>query len=563
MSLNRIRTLRLVLMLLAAVFLGLSSAAVFSAAGAITANLYQQDYADSLNVVAEDMTTVVEETTAVYTDTTSVTETETDVGEQEECSETEPTTAVTNTAESSAYAEEPEQYKVVRILTLDGTSFRLPASILSVLALSFTALFLILFPRSKAGPGPDGAVLILSGAVFLLLLGYFPRNLYFGLFSVRMLPTPILMRGILQNVFTVLMLSLYAFLILYALKELLSWFSAKADCEWILLRRLLRRRTKNGEKPQRAVIPAVFLLSLEVVLLVLFIVCKFYWHFNYSLPVSTDLPYYLRLFLSVSAILLLILFTILTLRAGLRDMTAVRDAAVEKAVQNERLRVELIANVSHDLRTPLTSIIGYGNLLEQEDLSETGSENLNLLNQKAGYMKELVDSLFELTKVSSGVLAPNMTELDLIRLLEQAVGLLEDDLKAAGLTIRRHYCRDSFPIETDGNFMSRVFMNLLQNAVKYALSGTRIHITLTEEDSAAQVRITNVASYEMDFDPSEITERFTRGDHARTEKGSGLGLAIAKTYTEAVGGTFLVEIDGDVFAAVVKLPCDSPKSRKH
>ena len=144
MSLNRIRTLRLVLMLLAAVFLGLSSAAVFSAAGAITAYLYQQDYADSLNAVAEDMTAVVEETTAVYTDTTSVTETETDVGEQEEFSETEPTTAVTNTAESSAYAEEPEQYKVVRILALDGTSFRLPASILSVLCFlgTFRGIFI-------------------------------------------------------------------------------------------------------------------------------------------------------------------------------------------------------------------------------------------------------------------------------------------------------------------------------------------------------------------------------------------------------------------------------------
>ena len=562
MSLNRIRTLRLIFLILAAVFLGLTSAAVLSAAGVITASFYQQDYVDYLNVTAEDTTAAAaEETTVIYTDATSVTETET-AREYEELTKAEPTTAVTDTTESSAETEEPGRYQIVRILSLDSTSLRLPASVLSVLALSFTALYLFLFPKKEAGPGPDGAVLILALVIFLLMRWCFPRNLYFGLFSVRMLPTGILLRGILLDVLTVLVLSLYAFLMLYALKELISWLFAKADCEWILLRRLLRRRTDNGEKPQRAVIPAVFLLSLEGVLLVLLIICETYWHFNKSLPVSTDLPFFLRLFMEVFAFLLLILFTILTLRAGLRDMTAVRDAAVEKAVQNERLRVDLIANVSHDLRTPLTSILGYGDLLEQEELSETGSENLNLLNQKAGYMKELVDSLFELTKVGSGVLAPDMTELDLVRLLEQTVGLLEDDLKTAGLTVRRHYCRDSFPIETDGNFMSRVFMNLLQNAVKYALSGTRIHITLTEEDAMAQVRITNVASYEMDFDPSEITERFTRGDQARTEKGSGLGLAIAKTYTEAVGGTFTVEIDGDVFAAVVKLPCTSEKSRK-
>ena len=235
----------------------------------------------------------------------------------------------------------------------------------------------------------------------------------------------------------------------------------------------------------------------------------------------------------------------------LRDQ---RDTAVRTAVANERFKVELISNVSHDLRTPLSAILGYGELLEQEELSPTGREHLRRLNQKAGYMRDLVESLFELTKVSSGAAELRREEIDLIRLVEQTLGLFDDRLQERELRICRHYFADRAPLCTDGARMHQVFANLIGNAVKYTLPGTRIHIEMKKEGAGYTVRITNIASYEMNFDPEEILQRFTRGDKMRTTEGSGIGLAIAKTYTESVGGSFSVTVDGEQFSAIVTLP---------
>ncbi|MBR4000639.1 MAG: GHKL domain-containing protein [Clostridia bacterium] len=169
-------------------------------------------------------------------------------------------------------------------------------------------------------------------------------------------------------------------------------------------------------------------------------------------------------------------------------------------------------------------------------------------------MRDLVESLFELTKVSSGVLESRRDEIDLVRLLEQTIGLFDDQLTEAGLVVRRNYSADSIPAITDGARMHQVFANLLGNAIKYALQGTRIYLDVTESDDSYRIRMTNTASYEMDFKPEEIMQRFARGDKARSTKGSGLGLAIAQTYTESVGGQFHVAVDGDQFSAVVTLP---------
>lgn len=233
---------------------------------------------------------------------------------------------------------------------------------------------------------------------------------------------------------------------------------------------------------------------------------------------------------------------------------ALQAEAVQTAVSAERFRVELIANVSHDLRTPLTAIIGYGELLQKQPLNEQGAQQLAQLNRKAAYVKDLVDSLFELTKVSSGEAKPNITRIDLIRLLEQTLGIFDDRLSAANLTVKRHYCAPSVMLDTDGARMHQVFANLVGNAVKYAKPDTRIHLTVTRGEGRVCVRMTNVASYEMDFSPEEIVQRFARGDRARTTQGSGIGLAIAETYTASVGGSFRVEIDGEQFSAVTELP---------
>ena len=230
------------------------------------------------------------------------------------------------------------------------------------------------------------------------------------------------------------------------------------------------------------------------------------------------------------------------------------EEAIRTAVISERFKVELISNVSHDLRTPLTSILGYGELLQQEQLSPIGQQHLAQLNLKAGYMKELVESLFELTKVQSGIIEPQKDSIDLIRLLEQTIGLFDDQLTEAGLLVRRHYAKETILLVTDGSLLHQVFANLLGNAIKYALSGSRIHLEAQELEESYSIRMTNTASYELNFQPEEILQRFARGDKARSTKGSGIGLAIAQTYTEAVGGQFHVAIDYDQFSAIVTLP---------
>lgn len=240
--------------------------------------------------------------------------------------------------------------------------------------------------------------------------------------------------------------------------------------------------------------------------------------------------------------------------AQLLDVQAQHEEAVRTAVTSERFKVELISNVSHDLRTPLTSILGYSELLQNETLSPAGVEQLRRLRQKAGYMNDLVEALFELTKVSSGVLESKKEQIDLVRLLEQTIGLFDDQLVSAGLTVKRSYCADTIPVITDGARMHQVFANLLGNAIKYALAGTRIYLEVRETENSYLARMVNTASYEMDFKPDEIMQRFARGDKARSTQGSGLGLAIARTYTESVGGSFRIFVDGDQFSAIVELP---------
>lgn len=229
-----------------------------------------------------------------------------------------------------------------------------------------------------------------------------------------------------------------------------------------------------------------------------------------------------------------------------------RDEAVKKAIADERFKVELITNVSHDLRTPLTSILGYAELLKDEDLSPEGKERLEKLNVKAGYMREMVEELFELTKVSSGETEAKKEEIDLVKLTEQTLGLFEDSLSAKNLTAKRHYSVNEARLETDGAMLHRVLDNLISNAVKYSPESARVHIYLDGENGVFRVKVVNTANYEMDFDTEEITKRFVRADKARSTSGSGLGLAIAKTYTEALGGEFSIRTEGDQFTAELK-----------
>ena len=226
---------------------------------------------------------------------------------------------------------------------------------------------------------------------------------------------------------------------------------------------------------------------------------------------------------------------------------------VEKQVQSERMKIELVTNVSHDLKTPLTSIISYIDLLKKEDLSDEARDYVNILDIKSQKLKNIVSDVFSLAKATSGI-DVELEEIDGVILLQQVLGDNEDKITNSGKNLKTDILCDSAMINADGNKLYRVFQNLIDNALNYSMDGTRIFLKLERDENNMILTVKNTASYEMNFSPEEITERFTRGDKSRTDGGSGLGLSIAKSFTEACGGTFKIELDGDVFKAILKMP---------
>ena len=228
-------------------------------------------------------------------------------------------------------------------------------------------------------------------------------------------------------------------------------------------------------------------------------------------------------------------------------------AALQNEVRAERMKSELITNVSHDLKTPLTSILNYSDLLSQLELTpEEANDYAKIIHQKSLRLKNLTSDLFDISKVQSGVEQMVCERLDAVTLVRQA--LAEQEAQNSGLVLKVTLPERELPIWADGRKMSRVLENLIGNCVKYAMKGTRVFVSLDERDGKAVFEVKNTANYEMDFAADEITERFVRGDAARSTEGSGLGLAIAKSYTEACGGIFEVEVDGDQFKVRISFP---------
>ena len=217
------------------------------------------------------------------------------------------------------------------------------------------------------------------------------------------------------------------------------------------------------------------------------------------------------------------------------------------------MKIDLVTNVSHDLKTPLTSIISYIDLLAQEDLDPASKDLVNVIQQKAERLKIMVSDVFDLAKATSRT-DVTLEDIDEVILVGQVLGDMEDKISAYGKEIRTDIQAKDAPIKADGKKLYRVLQNLIDNALKYSLEGTRIWLTLRKESGYAVLTVRNTASYEMKFSADEITERFVRGDEARTSEGSGLGLSIARSFTEACGGEFRVSIEGDVFSAEVKMP---------
>ena len=227
--------------------------------------------------------------------------------------------------------------------------------------------------------------------------------------------------------------------------------------------------------------------------------------------------------------------------------------AIEARVKSERMKTELITNVSHDLKTPLTSIISYSQLLDEQNLPEPAGGYVKILCRKAERLQRLTGDLFEVSKAQSGNLPVKLTRLDLKAHLEQTLAELSERIDRSGLTFRVRLPENEVWIDADGQKLYRVLENLITNILNYAMSGTRVYITLSERDGEAEISLRNVSAEEMSFTAEQIVERFVRGDAARTQDetapaGSGLGLAIAKSFTEAIGGTFSLSVDGDIFS---------------
>lgn len=240
------------------------------------------------------------------------------------------------------------------------------------------------------------------------------------------------------------------------------------------------------------------------------------------------------------------------------QLNMIRDGikiAVEEGIKSERTKVELITNVSHDIKTPLTSIIGYVELLKAEpDLPPHVQDYIGIISQKSDRLRHMIQDIFDVSKAATGNIMLEPEHLYLDKLLQQTLADMDELMQSSPLHWRVQIPEDSFPVYVDGQRMYRVFQNLIKNAAQYALDGSRVYISLIKQEQTAYVIIQNISKYELQTDGETLTGRFVRGDDSRSTSGSGLGLSIAKSFTEACGGTCTVHVQGDLFTVEIALP---------
>ena len=257
----------------------------------------------------------------------------------------------------------------------------------------------------------------------------------------------------------------------------------------------------------------------------------------------------------IACLLALVYYFLFNNKADFAQLQEGLDASLAERLKSEQLKVDLITNVSHDLKTPLTSIISYVELLSKEKkLSPAAKDYVKILQQKSDRLNHIVADLFDLAKSTSGNITMEIETLDLKRLFEQTLADLEDRIAESGMEIRSRLPEEPLMIRGDGKKLYRVLQNLLDNALKYSLAGSRIYVEMREHEDKAQVIIKNTACYEMDFNAEDVLQRFNRGDKARSSEGSGLGLAIAQSFIHNCGGDFDVAVDGDQFKVIVEFP---------
>ena len=233
--------------------------------------------------------------------------------------------------------------------------------------------------------------------------------------------------------------------------------------------------------------------------------------------------------------------------------------AVETSMKDERMKADLITNVSHDIKTPLTSIVNYVDLLKREDIQDEKIKGyIEVLDAKSQRLKQLTEDLVEASKISSGNISYVFEKINLTELTNQAIGEFSEKFESKSLTVVDNLAGQSAFIEADSRRMWRVIENLFNNVYKYALPNTRIYLTMVQETVGAtdyvSLSVKNISAQPLNIDASELTERFIRGDVSRSTEGSGLGLSIAKNLTEAQHGKFEIYLDGDLFKVTLTFP---------
>ncbi|MDL2237494.1 HAMP domain-containing histidine kinase [Christensenellaceae bacterium OttesenSCG-928-K19] len=237
--------------------------------------------------------------------------------------------------------------------------------------------------------------------------------------------------------------------------------------------------------------------------------------------------------------------------------------AVHREVKSERMKTELITNISHDLRTPLTSILTYIDLLKKEEgLSQSAKGYLDVLDMKSYRLKALTDDLFEAAKASSGDVTVDLSRIELVQFMEQALGEISDRMESSGLVFINTIPQEELYVHADGKLLFRVINNVMDNVMKYSLPDSRVYLDIRRDgEGHIDVVVKNISKEELNITEDELMERFVRGDSSRNTEGSGLGLAIARNFMQLMGGRFLIEIDGDLFKVKIELPEVEPQEK--
>ncbi|MEG2625413.1 MAG: HAMP domain-containing sensor histidine kinase [Christensenella sp.] len=241
-----------------------------------------------------------------------------------------------------------------------------------------------------------------------------------------------------------------------------------------------------------------------------------------------------------------------TIATGIEHIAEGLDAAVTREVKSERMKTELITNVSHDIKTPLTSILTYVDLLKHEGLTSANAPKyLEVLDMKSRRLKYLTDDLFEAAKASSGDMTVEMSKIELVQFMEQALGEMSDKIDASGLECISAAVQEKIYVYADGKLLWRVIGNVIDNAIKYAAEHSRVYIDFLRTDGNVCIVVKNMSRDPLNMSEEELMERFKRGDESRNTEGSGLGLSIARNFMQLMNGEFKVEIDGDLFKALI------------